>query len=418
MGLKSRIKSSWNIFLNRSPTEEKEVPGYTTMFTSNRPDRNPIGYNHGRSIMAPVINKIAVSCAQIEIIHAKVDENDRFEKVVKDELNDIFNLRANIDQASRAFKQDIFQSLCDEGEIAILPITVDDDLREHETIKIYTARVAKIIKWEPMHVTCRCYNELTGEREDIRVPKENVAIVENPFYEIMNEPNSTLQRLVRKMNLIDAIDEQSGSGRLDLIIQLPYVVKTPSKQAQADLRKRAIEDQLRNSKYGIAYIDGSEHVTQLNRPAENNLMAQVQYLEKQFFSQIGMPPSVLDGTADEQTMINYFNDVIEPLLAAVVEECRSKFLSNTARTRGHTIMYLHDPFKLIPAEKMADIADKYTRNEILSSNEIRTKIGYKPVKTQEAEELRNKNLNKSPDQQSTPIALNKEEKDQNGKEEI
>lgn len=407
MGLKSRLKSSWNVFLNRSPTEN-----YTTSTSYGsyfRPDRNRLNLNHGRTMMAPIINKIAVDASQIEILHAKLDKNDRYEETIKDELNDLFNLQANIDQCGRAFKQDIFQSTCDEGVIALVPTDLDTDLRENKSYTIYTARVAKIVKWEPQHVTCLCYNELTGEKEEVRIQKSLVPIIENPFYSIMNEPNSTLQRLVRKLNLIDAIDERTGSGKLDLIIQLPYTIKTSTKQQQADQRKKAIEDQLVNSTYGIAYIDGAEHITQLNRPAENNLMAQVQYLEDQFFSQVGINRDILNGTADEQTNINYFNSVIEPLLAVVVQECTRKWLTNTIRSEGHVVTYLRDPFKLIPAEKMADIADKYTRNEILSSNEVRAKIGYKPVATAEAEELRNKNLNKSSDQTETPINLNKEE---------
>ena len=342
-----------------------------------------------------IINRIAVDAAALDIRHVKLDDNGRFSEYIKDELDNCLTIESNKDQAARAFIQDIVMSMLDEGCVAVVPIDTDIDPKDSTSFKIETMRVGKILQWYPDHVQVECYNDRTGQRQTITVPKKSTAIIENPFYAIMNEPNSILQRLVRKLNLLDVIDAQSGSGKLNLIIQLPYVIKTETRQQQAAKRRDDIENQLANSQYGIAYTDGTEKITQLNRPAENNLLSQVQYLTSMLFSQLGLTESILNGTADEKTMLNYQNRIIVPILCAITEEFRRKFLTKTARTQKQDIMYFVNPFRYVQASDMAEIGDKMTRNEIMTSNEIRQVFGLRPSTDPKADELRNKNLNRS-----------------------
>lgn len=392
MGLIDRFKSGWNAFLNRDPTAiGKEIgSGY-----SYRPDRTRYSRGNERSIIMAVFNRIAMDVAAIDIKHIRVDENGRFLEEIDSGLNNCLNVEANIDQTGRAFKQDATLSLLDEGCVALVPVDTDDNPEDTASFDIRTLRVGKIVDWHPQHVRILLYNDRNGQKEEVVLQKRMVSIVENPFYSIMNEPNSTLQRLIRKLNLLDAIDEQSGSGKLDLIIQLPYSARTELRRRQADERRKQIEDQLTGSKYGIAYIDSTEHITQLNRAIENNLMGQIEYLTNMLYSQLGITQSILDGTADEQTMLNYHNRTIEPIVSAITDEMKRKFLSKTARTRYQTISFSRDPFKLVPVNSISEIADKFTRNEIMTSNEIRQIIGMKPSKDPKADELRNKNLNQS-----------------------
>ena len=387
--LGSRFKRGWNAFFNKDPTMQYRDTGSVYSY---RPDRMRFSYSNERSIVTSVINRIALDAAAIDIWHVNLDEDNRYTSTRDSGLNDCLTLEANLDQSGRAFKQDIYMSTMDEGFIAVVPVDTTEDPNKTNSYDILTMRVGKIIDWRPSYVKVNVYNERTGRKEDIVVHKRNVAIIENPLYSVMNEPNSTLQRLVRKLNLLDAIDEQSGSGKLDLIIQLPYVIKTDARRQQAENRRKDIEQQLAGSKYGIAYTDGTERITQLNRPVENNLMKQIEYLTSMLYSQLGITQSILDGTADEKTMLNYHNRTIEPLVSAVVDEMKRKFLTKTARTQKQSIMYFRDPFKLVPVGEIAEIADKFTRNEIATSNEIRQVIGWKPSKDPNADELRNKNL--------------------------
>jgi hypothetical protein len=357
-----------------------------------------------------------MDAASIEIRHVQLDENDRYIGTIKSGLDDCLTIEANIDQTGRAFRQDVFVSMMDEGCVAIVPVDTDRDPDITGSFKIETIRTGKILEWRPNTVKVRVYNDRTGQPQDIVVPKKTVGIVENPLYAVMNEPSSTLQRLVRKLNLLDAIDEQSGSGKLDLIIQLPYVIKTEARRQQADKRRSDIESQLSGSKYGIAYTDGTERITQLNRPVENNLMKQVEFLTSTLYSQLGITQSIMDGTADEKTMINYDNRTVEPFVSAVVDELKRKFLTKTARTQRQSVMFFRDPFKLVPVTELATIADTFTRNEIMSSNEVRHIIGLKPSSDPSADQLRNKNLSQSKEELSatneenpTPPNLNKEE---------
>jgi hypothetical protein len=331
--------------------------------------------------------------AAIDFKHVKLDEDERYEETIKDGLNECLSLDANLDQTGRMFIQDAVMSMFDEGCVALVPIDTSINPYRTDSYDIHSIRTAKIVQWYPEHIKVQVYNEKTGKKEEKIVPKRKVAIIENPLYSVINEPNSTMQRLIRKLNILDSIDEQSGSGKLDLIIQLPYVIKTDARRDQAEMRRKSIEDQLAGSKYGIAYTDGTERITQLNRPVENNLMAQIEYLTSMLYSQLGITQAVLDNTADEQTMLNYYNRAIEPIVAALADEMQRKFLTKTARTRGHAIMFFRDPFKLVPVGKVAEIADSLTRNEIASSNEMRQVIGWKPSKDPKADELRNKNLN-------------------------
>lgn len=386
--LVSRLKNSWNAFRNRDPTLFYREPG---MSYSYRPDRVRFSRGNERSIVTSVYNRIAMDVAAIEIKHCRLDENGRYTKDIDSGLNNCLTLEANIDQSHRTFKQDVVMSMFDEGEVAIVPVETKGDPTLSDSFDIISMRTGKIVEWYPRSVKIEVYNDQTGKKEKIIMPKRSVAIVPNPMYAVINEPNSTMKRLVRKLNLLDAIDEQSGSGKLDLIIQLPYVVKGETRQKQADKRRDDIIDQLKGP-FGIAYIDGTEKVTQLNRPVENNLMKQIEYLTNMLYSQLGMTPSVLDGTADEKTMLNYNTRTIEPICSAIVDAMRRTFLSKTARTQGQTIMAFRDPFKLVPVNNIAEIADKFTRNEILTSNEIRQIIGFKPSSDPKADQLVNSNM--------------------------
>lgn len=387
--LGSRLKHAWNAFLSREPTSYYQSPGRGYSY---RPDRPRLTRGNERSIVTSVFNRIALDAATISIQHVKLDDNGRFVSSVGSGLNNCLTVEANIDQTARAFIHDIVMSMMDEGCVAIVPVDTTLNPEVTGSYDIVTMRVGQVLSWYPQHVKVRVYNDRRGEKEDILVPKSVVGIVENPLYAVMNEPNSTLQRLIRKLNLLDAVDEQAGSGKLDLIIQLPYVIKTEARRAQAEKRRKDIEEQLSGSKYGIAYTDGTEHIVQLNRAVENNLMTQIEYLTSMLYSQLGITKGVMDGSADEQTMLNYYNRTIEPILSAIVDEMKRKFLTKTARSQLQSISFFRDPFKLVPAAVLAEIADKLTRNEIMSSNEIRQIIGLKPSKDPKADELRNKNL--------------------------
>ena len=385
--LRSRVRNAWNAFRNRDPTSFYREPGMSYTY---RPDRVRFSRGNERSIVTSVYNRIAMDVAAIELKHCKVDQNGQYISDMKSGLNECLSLEANIDQTSRAFIQDVVMSMFDEGAVAIVPVDTDGN-PDLGSFDVLSMRTAQILEWFPKSVKVRVYNDQTGQKQDIIRPKRSVAIVENPLFSVINEPNSTMQRLVRKLNLLDAIDEQSGSGKLDLIVQLPYAVKGELKMQQAEQRRNNIIDQLKGP-YGIAYIDGAEKVTQLNRPIENNLMKQIEYLTNMLYSQIGMTPSVLDGTANETVMLNYNNRTIEPIVSAIVGAMKRNFLSKTARTQGQTIMSFRDPFKLVPINNIAEIADKFTRNEILTSNEIRQIIGFKPSSDPKADQLVNSNI--------------------------
>lgn len=397
----SRLKHAWNAFVNnRDPTASyRDIgPGY-----SYRPDRPRLTRGNERSIITSVYNRIALDVAANDIRHVKLDEDDRFSEIIDSGLNNCLALDANIDQTGRAFIQDAVMSMLDEGCVALVPIETTFNPQQTGSFDINTIRTGKVLDWYPKHVRVSVYNERSGKREEIVLPKDTIAIIENPLYAVMNEPNSTMQRLIRKLNLLDAIDEQSGSGKLDLIIQLPYVVKTEARRQQAEARRKDIEMQLAGSKYGIAYTDGTEKVTQLNRSVDNNLMKQIEYLTSMLYSQLGITQAVLEGTADEKTMLNYYSRTIEPIIAAIVDEMKRKFLTKTARTRRQSIVFFRDPFKLVPVDNIAEIADKFTRNEIMTSNEIRQKIGMKPSKDPKADKLINSNLNQPEEnEQPTP----------------
>lgn len=389
----SRAKRAWNAFLNnKDPTiYYRDIgAGY-----SYRPDRPRFSRSNERSMITALYNRIALDAAAIAIQHVRLDDNGRFLEVMDTGLNECLTLEANLDQTGRAFIQDAVMSMCDEGCVAIVPVDTSDDPNVTNSYDIYSFRTAKITKWYPEHVELYVYNERTGEKEYVKVPKKMVAIIENPFYSIMNEPNSTLQRLIRKLNLLDSIDEQSGSGKLDLIIQLPYVIKSDARRKQAEDRRKDIEMQLSGSKYGIAYTDGTERITQLNRPVENNLMKQIEYLTSMLYSQLGITQGILDGTADEKTMLNYYSRVIEPIVSAIVDEMKRKFLTKTARSQKQSILFFRDLFKLVPVNEMAEMADKLTRNEIVSKNEIRQVIGMKPSDDPKADMLINSNISQS-----------------------
>lgn len=392
----SRFKNAWNAFRNREPTKVFQDIGYGYSY---RPDRFRLTRGNERSIVTSVYNRIALDVAAIDIQHVQLDAEGQFCDVVQSELNNCLSTEANLDQTGRAFIQDAVMSMMDEGCIAIVPVDTDDDPDDTTGYQILSMRVGRIRDWYPKHVRVELYNEEKGRKQDIVVPKSTVAIVENPLYAVINEPNSTMQRLIRKLNLLDAVDEQSSSGKLDLIIQLPYVIKTEARRKQAEKRRKDIEQQLAGSKYGIAYTDGTERITQLNRSLENNLMKQIEYLTSMLYSQLGITQSILDGTADDKTMLNYYNRTIEPIIAAIVDEMKRKFLSKTARSQNKSIKFFRDPFKLVPVADLAEISDKFTRNEIATSNEIRQVIGWKPSNDPKADELRNSNLsqpNESP----------------------
>lgn len=402
MGFFDRFKYAWNAFMNKDPTPRRidDDVGYSFGY-GGRPDRFRLTRGNERSIVASILNRMAVDCAAIGLEHVRLDGNGRYRETLITGLNRCLTLSANRDQTARAFLQDVYMSMFDEGCIAIVPTDADDDPRFSETFGIETLRVGKVVEWFPENVRIDVYNENTCRHEEIVLPKQAVAIVENPHYAIMNEFNSTLQRLIRKLNILDVIDEQSGSGKLDLIIQLPYPINTERRQRQAEERRKLIERQLDETKYGIAYTDATEHITQLNRAVENNMMGQIEYLTNMLYGQLGVTTAILDGTADEKTMLNYYNRTIEPVVGAVAEEMRRKFLSQAARTRGQSIVYFRDPFRLVPIEQIAEVADKFTRNEIMSSNEIRQLVGFKPVANEKADELRNKNLNPGENQTYT-----------------
>lgn len=423
--LSKRLRSAWDVFRNYSPEEtishSEKKPSYVPLRkvglvhgwnafqgrerlnsyyefgpnTSFRPDRVTIRSTNERSIIMAVYNRIAIDVSAVMIQHVRLDQNGRFEEVINSGLNYALTVEANIDQTASAFIHDLVLSMFDEGCVGVVPIDTTINPKISGSYDIQTMRTGKILDWYPEHVRVRVYNDRTGSKEDLTLPKKTVGIIENPLYAVMNEPNSTLKRLIRKLNILDAIDEQSGSGKLDLIIQLPYVIKTPARKAQAEIRRKDIEDQLSGSKYGIAYTDGTEKVTQLNRPAENNLMNQIEYLTSMLYSQLGLTEDVFNGKADEATMLNYNSRTVYPILKAIIDELKRKFLTKTARSQNQSLMFFKDAFSLVPATELANIADKFTRNEILSSNEIRAMIGYKPSLDPEADELRNKNLNKS-----------------------
>ena len=392
MALTNRLQHAWNAFLNRDPTYWRASYGPASYY---RPDKIRPTMGNERSMVSSVYNRIALDVAYIDIFHARLDDDGRYTEQISSGLNECLKLSANVDQTGKAFIQDIVMSMMDEGVVAIVPVDTTINPEKSGSFDILSMRTGKIKEWYPEHVTVELYNEKTGMKEDLLLPKNTIGIIENPLYAVMNEPNSTLQRLIRKLNLLDVIDEQSGSGKLDLIIQLPYVIKTPARKQQAEERRRDIEMQLAGSKYGIAYTDGTEKITQLNRPVENNLMKQIEYLTNMLYSQLGLTQEILNGSADEKTMLNYYNRTIEPIVSSIVDEMKRKFLTKTARTQGQSIVYFRNPFKLVPVAELAEISDKLTRNEIASSNEIRQIIGWKPSDEPGADELRNKNLNQS-----------------------
>lgn len=403
MSFGSRLKHAWNAFTGNVQMNYRDLG----MSYSYRADRPRMSRGNERSIVTSVYNRIALDVAALNVQHVRLDKNGRFLSVIDDGLNNCLTLEANVDQTARSFVQDVVISMFDEGSVAIVPVDTTTDPNVSGSYDIQSLRVGQILDWYPQHIRARVYNEQTGRKEDIVVPKSAVAIIENPLYAVINEPNSTMQRLIRKLNLLDVIDEQSGSGKLDLIIQLPYVIKTEARRQQAENRRKDIENQLSGSKYGIAYTDGTEHITQLNRSVNNNLMSQIEYLTSMLYSQLGITQSILDGTADEKTMLNYNNRTIEPIISAIVDEMKRKFLTKTARSQHQSISFFRDPFKLVPVNDIAEIADKFTRNEIMTSNEIRQVVGMKPSEDPRADELRNKNLSapSGSDQQSEEMPI-------------
>lgn len=388
----SRLKHAYNAFMNRDPTYPRydDGPGY-----SYRPDRPRFTRGNEKTIVTSVFNRIALDVASMTFAHCQLDENGRYLKDINSGLNNCLNLEANIDQTGRAFLQDVVMSALDEGVVAMVPIDTDIDPTNTDSYDIESIRTGKIIEWRAREIKARVYNDRTGQKQDIFCDKRKVGIVENPLYAVVNEPNSIGKRLMRKFALLDVTDEQTASGKLDMIIQLPYAIKSEAREKQAERRRQSIEQQLTGSKYGIAYIDSTEHVTQLNRSLENNLLKQIEYLTNLFFSQLGITQSILDGTADEKTMLNYYNRTVEPFVAAIVDEMKRKFLTKTARTQGKSIKAFRDPFKLVPVNDIAEIADKFTRNEIMTSNEIRQVIGMKPSDDPKADELRNSNISQA-----------------------
>lgn len=418
MALMDRLKHAWNIFKNKDPTQVNWNIGPSYGY---RPDRMRYTRGNERSIVTAVYNRIAMDVAAVNLKHIRLDENDRYKETIDSGLNNCLSIEANLDQTGRAFIQDLVASMLDEGCVAAVPTDADDEPEDSGNFKVYTLRTGKILEWYPRHVKVEVYNEQEGQRQQIIIPKSTVPLIENPMYSVMNEPNSIYQRLVRKLTLLDVVDEQTSSGKLDLVIQLPYIIKTEARRVQAEKRRRDIEKQLSEGKYGIAYTDGTERITQLNRPVENNLMKQIEYLTSMFFSQLGITQSILDGTADEKTMLNYYNRTIEPILSAIADEMKRKFLTLTARSQKQTIAYFRDPFKLVPVNDIAEIADKFTRNEIMTSNEIRQVIGMKPSSDPNADVLRNKNLSDSsnarqliPTNAGADETNNNEETGQNG----
>ena len=413
MGIRDRLQHAWNAFVynDNNYVDPQNLGGLSTF----KPDRVHFSRGVERSIVTSVYNRLALDVSSIAIKHVRLDENGRFKEEVDSGLQNCLNVEANIDQTGRAFLQDVVMSMLDEGCVAIVPVDTTIDPAKSGSYEINTMRTGKILEWYPAHVRVRVYNDRKGIHEEVVLPKSAVAIIENPLYAVINEPNSTMQRLIRKLNLLDVVDEQTSSGKLDLIIQLPYVIKSEARRKQAEERRKDIEMQLSGSKYGIAYTDGTERITQLNRPAENNLMKQVEYLTSMLYSQLGLTQSIMDGSADDKTMLNYYNRTVEPILAAITDEIKRKFLTKTARSQKQTIMYFRDPFKLTPVLDLAEIADKFTRNEIMTSNEIRQIVGMKPADDPSADELRNKNLNQSNEAIDNKKALQSPEEIQNEK---
>ena len=393
MRIRDRLQHAWNAFVynDNSYTNPQNLGGFSTY----KPDRVHFSRGVEKSIVTSVYNRLALDASSIAIKHVRLDDNGRYTEEINSGLHNCLNVEANIDQTGRAFLQDVVMSMLDEGCVAIVPVDTTVNPAISGSYEINTMRTGKILEWYPAHVRVRVYNDKKGIHEELTLPKSTVAIIENPLYAVINEPNSTMQRLIRKLNLLDVVDEQTSAGKLDLIIQLPYVIKSEARRKQAEERRKDIEMQLAGSKYGIAYTDGTERITQLNRPAENNLMKQVEYLTNMLYSQLGLTQSILEGSADEKTMLNYYNRTIEPIIAAIVDEIKRKFLTKTARAQKQSVMFFRDPFKLVPVENIAEIADKFTRNEIMTSNEIRQVVGMMPSKDPGADELRNKNLNQS-----------------------
>ena len=405
----SRLKHAWNILVNnRDPTNNYKDIGSGFYY---RPDRPHLTRGNERSIVTSVYNRIALDVSSVNIQHVRLDDNGRFISTIESGMNNCLTLEANVDQTGRAFIQDVVMSMLDEGCVAIVPIDTTLNPNVTNSYDILSMRTGKILEWYPAHVKVKVYNEKTGKKEDITLPKSTIGIIENPLYAVINEPNSTMQRLIRKLGLLDVTDEQTASGKLDLIIQLPYIIKTEARRQQAETRRKDIEMQLAGSKYGIAYTDGTERITQLNRSVENNLMKQVEYLTNMLYSQLGITQSILDGTADEQAMLNYYSRTIEPILSAIVDEMKRKFLTKTARSQFQSISFFRDPFKLVPVNNIAEIADKFTRNEILTSNEIRQIIGMKPSDDPRADELVNANISQPKDRENP---MNEEVEIQNG----
>lgn len=410
----SRIKRAWNVFRDRSPmTDMSWQPGYGG---SRRPDRVILSSNNEKTIVNAIYNRIALDVSSLKFRHVKLDDNQRYTQDVTSGLNNILSLEANIDQTARAFVHDMALSMIDEGVVAAVPVVTSDNPDENGSYEIYEMRTGKIIEWFPLYVKVELYNSISGQRVQMNFPKKDVAIMENPFYAVMNAPNSTLQRLIRKLRILDVIDEQAGSGKLDLIIQLPYTIRSEARQQQAEQRRKSVEDQLAGNKLGIAYIDSTEKVIQLNRSVENNLLKQVEYLTSMLYSQLGISQAILEGTADEQAMLNYNSRVIEPIASAIVDEFKRKFLSKTARTQGQSVMFFTDSFKLVPASQLAELADKLTRNEILTSNEFRQIMGYKPSDDPRADQLRNANLNQTAEEESALTREAEQESQTKGEE--
>ena len=414
MRIRDRLQHAWNAFVynDNSYTNHQNLGGFSTY----KPDRVHFSRGVEKSIVTSVYNRLALDASSIMIKHVRLDDDGRYVEEINSGLHSCLNIEANIDQTGRAFIQDVVMSMLDEGCVAIVPVDTTVNPAVSGSYEINTMRTGKILEWYPAHVRVRVYNDRKGIHEELTLPKSTVAIIENPLYAVINEPNSTMQRLIRKLNLLDVVDEQTSAGKLDLIIQLPYVIKSEARRKQAEERRKDIEMQLAGSKYGIAYTDGTERITQLNRPAENNLMKQVEYLTSMLYSQLGLTQSIMEGSADEKTMLNYYNRTIEPIVSAIVDEIKRKFLTKTARAQKQTIMFFRDPFKLVPVENIAEIADKFTRNEIMTSNEIRQIVGMKPAKDPGADELRNKNLNQSGEELANDKPVEKTEEIQNENE--
>ena len=395
------LQHGWNVFRNKDPSPKTDY--YTSVSSSYRLDRTRLTGGNEKTIVASIYNRLAIDASSVNMMHARVDQNGSYQETLDTGLNRCLSISANVDQTGRALIQDAILSMFDEGVVAIVPTDTTLSKKNSMSFDVTEMRVAKIIKWEPEYVTCHIYNEKTGKYEDIRLPKKTTAIVENPFYAVMNERSSTVHRLLNKLRLLDIVDEQTSSGKLDLIIQLPYVIRNEGRKQQAETRRKELEQQLASSKYGVAYTDGTEKITQLGHSIDNNLLDQIEYLQKLLYSQLGLTEEIMNGTADEKVMMNYYSRTIEPVLSAIADEMTRKFLTKTAITQHQKILFIRDPFKLVPVSNVADIADKFTRNEILSPNEIRAIIGRKPVSDDRANELRNRNLNASDEQIQNPV---------------